>query len=98
MVGNGSSLLAQTGALYHRKIADFPADKNWNRMFTAGMERITEAKVVMDGKFYSCRDTMSGIDMTLWLIADQIDISVAQQAAESMGYVWSADADTDIYC
>ena len=37
MIGNGSAILAQTGLLYRRRIADFPMDTNWNRMFTAGI-------------------------------------------------------------
>ena len=51
MIGNGSAILAQTGLLYRRRIADFPMDANWNRMFTAGIERIEGAKVAIDGKF-----------------------------------------------
>lgn len=97
MVGSGSALLAQTGLLYHRRIVDVTVDANWNRMFTAGIERIREAKIAVDGKFYSCLDTMSGIDMALWATADILDITAAEKAAEKMGYVWSEDADKDIY-
>ena len=60
MIENGSALLAQTGMLYRRKIADFPMDANWNRMFTAGIERVENARVVIDGKFYSCSSEYGG--------------------------------------
>lgn len=40
MIAGGSALLAQTGVLFHRKIADYPGDKNWKRMFTAGISRV----------------------------------------------------------
>lgn len=96
MTGNGSAILAQTGLLYRRKIADFPLDANWNRMFTAGVERIKDARIVADGKYYSCANTMSGMDMTLWAIADMLDIQLAEKAAEQIGYVWSENLD-DVY-
>lgn len=98
MVENGSAIMAQTGMLFRRKIADVPVDKNWNRMFTAGMDRIEGARVVMDGKFYSCSSTAAGLDMTLWMIADQIDVDVALLAAKKIGYDWTAEDEDDIYC
>lgn len=98
MIGNGSALLAQTGMLYRRRIADCPMDANWNRMFTAGIERIAGAKVVVDGKFYSCGTTMAGMDTALWAVTDILDISVAEKAAKAMGYHWNADAEEDLYC
>lgn len=98
MVAGGSALLAQTGALYRRKIADCPQDANWNRMFTAGLDRIADTKIVMDGKFCSCADTASAIDMSLWLMADVIDLELAEKTAARMGYPWSAERQEDIYC
>lgn len=98
MVGNGSALLAQTGLLYRRRIADFPMDANWNRMFTAGIERVEGAKVAIDGKFYSCSNTMAGIDAVLWAVSDILDIEEAEKAAKEMGYHWNADVEEDMYC
>lgn len=98
MVGNGSAILAQTGLLYRRKLADCPLDKNWNRMFTAGIERIEGARVAADGKYYSCSSTAAGLDMTLWMVADQIDIDVAAEAARQMGYAWDSAGGEEIYC
>ena len=98
MVGSGSAILAQTGLLYRRKLADCPLDKNWNRMFTAGIERIEGARVVADGKYYSCSSTAAGLDMTLWMVADQIDIDVAAEAARQMGYPWDSAGGEEIYC
>lgn len=37
--------------------------------------------MVADGKYYSCSSTAAGLDMTLWMVADQIDIDVAAEAA-----------------
>lgn len=91
MIGNGSALLAQTGILYRRRIADVPTEANWNNMFTAGIERITEVPMVVDGKFYSCRTAMDGIDLSLWAIADILDIGLAEEAARRMVYDWDQD-------
>lgn len=66
-------------------------------MFTAGIERISDAKIVVDGKYYSCRNTMMGIDMALWAAADILDIEAAEKAAERIVYSWSEDPEKDIY-
>ena len=67
-------------------------------MFTAGIERIEGARVVADGKYYSCSSTAAGLDMTLWMVADQIDIDVAAEAARQMGYPWDSAGGEEIYC
>lgn len=93
MVENGTALVAQTGLLYHRRIADYPADENWNRMFTAEVDRIKNTKIVVDGKFYSCNNSISGIDMALWAIADVLDIAIAEKVASALGYLWDMNSD-----
>lgn len=93
MVENGTALAVQTGLLYHRRIADYPADENWNRMFTAEVDRIKNSKIVVDGKFYSCSNSMSGIDMTLYAVSDILDIALAEKAASLMGHLWDVNSD-----
>ncbi|MDD6616082.1 MAG: DJ-1/PfpI family protein [Lachnospiraceae bacterium] len=88
MIGNGSAVLAQTGLLYRRRIADYPGEENWKRMFTAGIVRESGAGWVSDGKYYSSSCTMAGIDMTLGVISDLVDPDVAVRAARSIGYDW----------
>ncbi len=36
--------------------------------------------------------------MTLWMVADQIDIDVAAEAARQMGYPWDSAGGEEIYC
>lgn len=93
MVGSGAALLAQTGLLYRRRVADVPSDANWNRMFTAGLERMQGAKIAVDGKFYSCCNTMAGLDMALWAVSDIVDVALAQQAARLIGYEWDENPE-----
>lgn len=94
MVGNGSSVLAQTGLLYRRRIADYPGDENWKRMFTAEIAREKNARWISDGKYYSSSSTMAGIDMSLGVVSDLVDLEVAVKIAESIGYDWDQELDS----
>jgi transcriptional regulator GlxA family with amidase domain len=91
LVSNGSALLAQTGVLYRRTIADYSFDENWKRMFTAGINRVREIRWAVDGKFYSSSSSMAGIDMALGVVADLVDIDEAERAAKKMGYDWDSE-------
>lgn len=93
MVSNGSSILAQTGLLYRRRIADYPGDDNWKRMFTAEIIREKDICWMSDGKYYSSSTTMAGMDMTLGVISDMIDQDVAGRAANAIGYSWNQELD-----
>lgn len=72
MVQNASAMLARTGLLFHRQVADYAYDENW----------------IADGKYYSSSTTMAAIDMTLGLLGDMLDIDIAEKAAEEIGYSW----------
>lgn len=91
MVASGSSLLAQTGCLYHRRIADYGYDTNWKRMFTVGITRVPEARCMADGKYYSCSCSAAGIDLALNLISETVDIDVAEEVAKEIGYSWDSE-------
>lgn len=96
MVGNGSDLLAQSGLLFRRRIADYDYDENWKRMFTAGIQRIPGMRCMADGKYYSSSSSAAGIDMALAVVADMVDIDVAERIAKRLGYVWDADSEDGI--
>ena len=51
MVQNASALLARTGLLFHRQVADYAYDENWKRMFTVGIDYIDGEKWISDGKY-----------------------------------------------
>lgn len=91
MVSNASGILAQTGLLYHRNVASCSTDENWRRMFTAAISWIPDASWVADGKFYSCKNSLSSLDMALGLVADFLDVDVAARVADELEYVWEPD-------
>ena len=91
MIANGSSVLAQTGLLYHRQIADYPGEENWKRMFTAEIRRGQNANWISDGKYYSSSSTMAGFDMALGVISDMVDIELAVHIANELGYEWNQE-------
>lgn len=97
MIGSGASLLAQTGVLFRRSICDYPMDENWNRMFTAGVYRQPETRWVADGKFYSAVNSIDGIDMSLNVLADTLDLSAAERVASELGYRWDPEEEDGIY-
>lgn len=97
MLGSGISLIAQTGMLYRRKVCDFPMDKNWNQMFTAALYRLPVSRWVADGKFYSSANPLSGVDLSLNIVADLVDLSVAEKIACELGYHWDPDNEDGIY-
>ena len=86
MVENGSAVLAKAGVLYHRQAADYAYDENWKRMFTVGVNYVADMKWLEDGKYYSCSDMMSALDMTLGAVSDIEDLDVAEKIARQIGY------------
>lgn len=91
MIGNGAAVLAQSGLLYRRKIADCEIDQNWRRLFMGGVSIVNDATWVSDGKFYSSSNTMTGIDMALGVVADYVDVDTALYIAKQIGYQWNPE-------
>ena len=90
MVQNASAMLARTGLLFHRQVANYAYDENWKRMFTVGIDHIDGEKWVADGKYYSCSTTIAALDMTLGLVGDILDIDIAEKIAKEIGYSWDS--------
>lgn len=96
MVANEAGIIAQTGTLYRRNVASFEGGDNWKRMFTAAINWIPDALWVADGKIYSCRNSLTALDMSLGAVADLVDVDAAAKIAGSLGYEWALD-DTGYY-
>lgn len=90
MVQNASAMLARTGLLFHRQVADYDYDENWKRVFTVGINHVTDGNWISDGKYYSSSTTTAAMDMALGLISDMLDIDIAEKIAEEIGYEWDS--------
>ena len=64
-------------------------------MFTVGIDYLNDARWCADGKYYSCSNTMAAIDMTLGLISDMVDVSLAENIARETGYHWDPESKSD---
>lgn len=93
MVRNGFALVAQTGHLYHRRIAEYEGDENWKRMFTAGIDCIPGYRWMSDGKYYSSSSSAASLDMTLGVISDMVDVELAESIAARVGYQWNQEQE-----
>ena len=93
MVQNASAMLARTGLLFRRQVADYDYDENWKRMFTVGINYISGEDWISDGKYYSSSTTMAAMDMTLGLIGDMLDIDIAEKIAKEIGYLWDSSLE-----
>ena len=96
MIESGISLISQTGILYRRRICDYAMDKNWNRMFTAGIYKSEHTRWAADGKYYSAVSPVAAVDMCLNILADLTDLDIALRVAEEIGYVWDPDEEEGI--
>lgn len=90
MVQNASALLQGRGFCSTDRWPNYAYDENWKRMFTVGIDYIDGEKWISDGKYYSCSTTVAAMDMTLALISDNLDVSVAEKIAEEIGYSWDS--------
>ena len=59
----------------------------------AGVSFVKDASWMVDGKYYSSSDTISGISMTLGMVADVVDIDVAYRVADDIGFKLDLDND-----
>ena len=92
MVQNGSALLAKSGLLFRRQLADYHYGENWKRMFTVGLNYIPDVRWIADGKYYSSGSTAAALEMVLGLICDIVDVSVAERIADELGCEWDSSA------
>lgn len=91
MVGNSSTLMAQTGLLYSRLVAECKLDTNMKRMFTAQVRWVPDSRWISDGKYYSCASSGDTAAMILGYISDNYDISVAEKISDQLGLRWDPD-------
>ncbi len=86
MVGNGAEIIASTGLLFHRNIADYIGEDKRKQIYTAGIKKIPDVRWIVDGKYYSSSNSINGIAMALGVAAEVTDVDIAQKAADRLGY------------
>lgn len=90
-ISTGSALLAKTGRVFRRRMAQYEKNIFWALHTMNGVHWIEGAKWAADGKYYSSSGSITGMDMTLGFISDILDIDVALKIAEDIGYPWDPE-------
>lgn len=96
-VCTGSALLAKTGLLDGRKATSNKRAFNWVRSVNSNVNWISNARWVVDGKFYTSSGISAGMDMSLGFISDNLGKAYADEIANAMEYVWNWDKDEDFF-
>lgn len=94
-VCTGSVLLARSGLLASRRATTNKNAFNWAREMAPEVSWVPIARWVVDGNIYTSSGVSAGIDMTLALIADDMGIEAAEQAANWAEYIWNRDPEQD---
>ena len=76
------------------------ADASGQEELTQWMETVLQESLPVseaaDGKYYSSSCTITGIDMALSVVADMVDLEVAERIAQKLGHAWDAE-DENVY-
>jgi len=91
----GSMLLARAGLLQHRRATTNKLVFDFSASFGPETTWLKRARWVKDGNIYTASGVSAGMDMTLALITDLFDRSIAEQAARYAEYVWNDNPDND---
>lgn len=94
-VCTGSALLAKTGLLDNRKATSNKNALEWVRSVNENVHWLGQARWVVDEKYYTSSGISAGIDMALGFIADSFGDKRAREIANSIEYIWNADANED---
>jgi putative intracellular protease/amidase len=94
-VCTGSVLLATTGLLDGRKATTNKHDFTQTVPFGPGVEWVSRARWVEDGKFFTSSGVSAGMDMILAAIARMFGNETAKEIALGTEYEWHDDAGWD---
>lgn len=94
-VCTGSALLAQTSLLNGFKATTNKLSYQWVTSLNNQVLWQPKARWVHDNKFYTSSGISAGIDMSLQIICDFYDQSIASNIALKMEYIWNQNAKHD---
>ena len=97
-VCTGTSLLARTGLLDHRKATTNKRAFDWVVTQGPQVNWIKKARWVMDEKYFTSSGVSAGMDMTLGFLSVLHGIEFARQIAFNIEYNWQQNSEEDNFC
>jgi putative intracellular protease/amidase len=96
-VCTGSALLAKTNLLNGLRATSNKRAFEWVKSINPAVNWISQARWVVDGKFYTSSGVSAGIDMALGFVQDMYGMETAAELANSIEYVWNSNKDDDLF-
>ncbi len=97
-VCTGTSLLARTGLLDHRKATTNKRAFDWVVTQGPNVNWIKKARWVMDEKYFTSSGVSAGMDMTLGFLSELHGIEFARKIAFNIEYNWQENSEVDNFC
>lgn len=94
-VCTGSALLAKTNLLNNKKATSNKLAFEWVKSNGEYVKWISDARWVVDGKFYTSSGVSAGIDMCLGFISDVFNKELAIDIANKIEYIWNSNKEND---
>ncbi len=94
-VCTGSALLAKTNILNNKKATSNKLAYEWVKSNGEYLKWISDARWVVDGKFYTSSGVSAGIDMCLGFISDVFNKELAIDIANKIEYIWNSNKEND---
>lgn len=94
-VCTGSALLAKTNILNNKKATSNKLAYEWVKSNGEYVKWISDARWVVDGKFYTSSGVFAGIDMCLGFISDVFNKELAIDIANKIEYIWNSNKEND---
>ncbi len=94
-VCTGSALLAKTNILNNKKATSNKLAYEWVKSNGEYVKWISDARWVVDGKFYTSSGVSAGIDMCLGFISDVFNKELAIDIANKIEYIWNSNKEND---
>lgn len=96
-VCTGSALVAKTNLLNGLKATSNKRAFEWVKSVNPAVNWISQARWVVDDKFYTSSGVSAGIDMALGFVSDVFGIEIAMEIAKNIEYIWNSNKDDDVF-
>lgn len=96
-VCTGSALLAKSGLLDGKEATSNKRAFEWIVSTNSLVKWNSNARWVVDGKFYTSSGVSAGMDMALGFVADVFGMSEAETIAFEIEYIWNKNKRNDFW-